>query len=77
MDQVIGNEHTTKPPILIAPLSKNPIMENTESQLPATRTLSPRSEELSDECASGTTGSFNSGQKMRWKGRKDKADIIV
>jgi hypothetical protein len=79
MDQVLGNEHTTKPPILIAPLSENVIMENTEcgSTAPPTRTPSPRSGGLSDEDTTANTDSFNSGQKVRRKGRNDKVDTMV
>ena len=45
MDQVLGNEHSTNPSILIAPILENPIIENT-SQTSATE---PTTESLGDD----------------------------
>ena len=75
MNQVLGNEHSTNPLILISPIAENPIRENISQT--STIALTPSLLESPDDEDAGTTSSFNSGQKTRWKGRNDKSDVLV
>ena len=76
MDQVLGNEHFIDPRVLIAPISGNPVMESTaQTSTAELRTPSPL-ESLDDE-DDGSGSAFNSGQKIKRKGRKDKSDTLV
>jgi hypothetical protein len=72
MDQVLGNEHTTNPPIIIAPIADTPIIEASGSPGPATPCpVSPQDEEDTD-----SPSPFNTGKKVKRK-RNDKSEAIV
>lgn len=72
MDQILGNEHTTNPPIIIAPIADIPIIEASGS--PGSTTpypVSPQDEEDID-----SPSPFNTGKKVKCK-RNDKSEAIV
>ena len=72
MDQVLGNEHTTNPPIIIAPIADIPIVEAFGSSGPMTLcSISPQDEE---ETNSPTL--FNIDRKVKHK-RNDKLEAMV
>lgn len=78
MDQVLGNEHTSKPPILLELLSGDePIVEGSAIAEPLTPepssglSPSPFPEETPD-----SINSFNSGKKVKQK-KNDKSNVIV
>jgi len=73
MDQVLGNEHTTSPPIIIAPISDRPIIEGSHAALstPSSPSLSPKDEASSISGVTSDTNSFNCGQKVKRKGRNE------
>jgi hypothetical protein len=72
MDQVLGNEHTTNPPIIIAPIADTPIVEASGSPGPTTPCpVSPQDEEDTD-----SPGAFNTGKKVKRK-KNDKSEAIV
>jgi hypothetical protein len=71
MNQVWANEHTTTPPIIIAPIADTPIVEASGS--PGSTTpcaVSPQDEENID-----SSSPFNTGKKVKRK-RNDKSEAI-
>jgi hypothetical protein len=77
MDQVLGKEHTTDPPIIICTIADNPIIEGTTAK----STLEPSSSSSGDDIESITSSSsFNSGQRIKGKRKNDsdcKSDEII
>jgi hypothetical protein len=78
MDQVLGNEHITNPPILIQSLFSELVEESSTKPV----TLSPKalsSSRLPDDeedTSTDSTSSFNSGKKVRPK-KKEKNEPVV
>jgi hypothetical protein len=75
MDVIYGNEHTTNPPVIIAPISTTPIIvspttgspQSTGTPEPSTRTPSPSPLPDSDADSSSR---FNTGKKVKRKPNK-------
>ena len=78
MDQVLGNEHTTNPPILIQSLSPELVEESsTERATPSPNALSPSPVPGDEEdTPTDSTSSFNSGRKVRQK-KQEKNEPIA
>jgi len=72
MNQVLGNEHTTNPPIIIAPIADTPIIEASDSPGPTSPCpVSPQDEEDTD-----SPDPFNTGKKVKHK-KNDKSKAII
>ena len=73
MDQVMGNEHTSNPPIIIAPISDTLIVEGTSrSSTTEPVTPSPNSSAFSGEEDTNSITPYNSGKKLNQKNNKNK-----
>jgi len=72
MDQVLGNEHTTNPPIIIAPIADIPIVEASGSSGPT----APCPVSSQDEEETDSPTPFNTGRKVKHK-RNDKLEAMV
>ena len=75
MDQVLGNEHTSNPPIIIAPISDTLIVEGaSRSGTVEPVTPSPKSSPISgeeDTCTDSATP-YNSGKRVKQKNDKNR-----
>jgi hypothetical protein len=71
MDQVLGNEHTTNPPIIISPIADTPIVEASGSPGPTTPCPISSQDEDTD-----SPSPFNTGKKVKRK-RNDKSEAII
>lgn len=74
MDQVLGNEHNTNPPIIIAPIANNPIVEAT-SKTASAEPVTPVPGSPLDEEDPDSSSPFISGKKVKQK--KNKSDAII
>lgn len=77
IDIVYGNEHTTNPPAILAPISTTPLLLSSAGNTPSPRTPSPAP--LPDDDVSrdteGSPGTFNTGRKV--KQRTNKMDGLL
>jgi hypothetical protein len=72
MDQVLGHEHTTNPPIIITPIADIPIIEASGSPRPTT----PYPVSSQDEEDPDSPNPFNTGKKLKRK-KNDKSEAII
>ena len=67
IDHVLGNEHTTNPPIIVAPIANVPIIEASGSP----RATTPAQSEVED----ASPDAFSSGKRVKKK--SDKSEAIL
>lgn len=74
MDQVLGNEHTTNPPIIISPISNTPILEASRSPRTSTTDSTPSPVSQGDtEDGTDTPDPFSTGKRVKQK----KKDALI
>jgi hypothetical protein len=77
LDQVLGNEHTTNPPIIIAPIADTPILEASGSlRWTTTPSSSSVTASYTQDDDTDSTNPFSTGKKVKRK-KNDKSEAIL
>jgi len=74
MDQVLGNEHTTNPPVLISPIAENPVVENTLESSGLTPSTPSQDSVPDDE---DSPDPFSTKQRVKKNKKRNDAAILM
>ena len=73
---MLGNKHTTNPPIIISPIADTPILEASRSSSQRSMTPSSASTAASQDDETDSPNPFSTGKRVKQK-KNDKSDAIL
>jgi hypothetical protein len=76
LDQVLGNEHTTNPPVIISPIADTPILEASGSRRETTPSSTLITANSTQDDDTDSTNPFTTGKKVKRK-KNDKSEAII